>query len=176
MYMGFYFGPHHVIMDALLYFEEKVHRKKVQRADAIPLLFPRLLCHVLGHMGYPTEPHLERRHHFRQHFTLDQWTQLTEKNSAELAPEKPHPGQYLQYQHSLTRHSRTSIPQILFHPPLLHHLCLRPSLLILQLHHLFHQLYLLHHRTLSPFLAQSFVVWYYYSEHSMPRTTLYSGR
>ena len=41
---GFYFGPHHLIMTALLYFEEKVHRKKLLRADAIPLLFPRLLC------------------------------------------------------------------------------------------------------------------------------------
>ena len=36
---GFYFGPHHPIMAALLYFEEKVHRKKLQQADAIPLLF-----------------------------------------------------------------------------------------------------------------------------------------
>ena len=72
--MGFYFGPHYLIMAALLYFEEKVHRKKLQRADAIPLLFPRLLCHILEHMGYPIEPHLERRHHCREHFTLDQWT------------------------------------------------------------------------------------------------------
>ena len=85
--MGFYFGPHHLIMAALLYFEEKVHRKKLQQADAIPLLFPRLLCHILEHMGYPTEPHLERRHHCREHFTLNQWTQLVERNSAELAPE-----------------------------------------------------------------------------------------
>ena len=54
--MGFYFGPHHLIMVVLLYFEEKVHRKKLQRADAIPLLFLRLLCHILEHMGYPTEP------------------------------------------------------------------------------------------------------------------------
>ncbi|KAJ9707466.1 hypothetical protein PVL29_002481 [Vitis rotundifolia] len=60
---GFYFGPHHLIMAALLYFEEKVHRKKLKRADTIPLLFPRLLYHILEHMGYPTEPHLERRHH-----------------------------------------------------------------------------------------------------------------
>ena len=51
---GFYFGPYHLIMAALLYFEEKVHRKKLQRADAIPLLFSRLLCHILEHMGYPT--------------------------------------------------------------------------------------------------------------------------
>ncbi|RVW26885.1 hypothetical protein CK203_116463 [Vitis vinifera] len=71
---GFYFGPHHLIMAVLLYFEEKVHRKKLQRADSIPLLFLRLLCHILEHMGYPIEPHLERRHHCREHFTLDQWT------------------------------------------------------------------------------------------------------
>ena len=89
IYMGFYFGPHYLIMAALLYFEEKVHRKKLQRADAIPLLFPRLLCHVLEHMGYPTEPHLKRRNHCREHFTLDQWTQLVERNSAEAAPPRP---------------------------------------------------------------------------------------
>ena len=39
---GYFFGSHHLIMVAFLYFEEKVH-KKLQRADAIPLLFPRLL-------------------------------------------------------------------------------------------------------------------------------------
>ncbi|RVW13081.1 hypothetical protein CK203_108958 [Vitis vinifera] len=49
---GFFFGPHHLIMVALLYFEEKVHRKKLLRADAIPLLFPRLLCQILEHLGY----------------------------------------------------------------------------------------------------------------------------
>ncbi|KAL6349721.1 hypothetical protein AAG906_041128 [Vitis piasezkii] len=38
-------------MAALLYFEEKVHRKKVLRVDAIPLLFPRLLCQILEHLG-----------------------------------------------------------------------------------------------------------------------------
>ncbi|KAL6310576.1 hypothetical protein AAG906_015314 [Vitis piasezkii] len=78
-------------MDTLLYFEEKVHRKKLQRADAIPLLFMRLLCHILEHMGYPTEPHLERCHHCREHFTLDQWTQLAERNLAKAAPPVPRP-------------------------------------------------------------------------------------
>ena len=53
---GYLFGPHHLIMAALLYFEEKVHKKKLQRADAIPLLFPRLLCQILEHLGYSTEP------------------------------------------------------------------------------------------------------------------------
>ena len=85
--MGFYFGLHHLIMVALLYFEEKVHRKKLQQADAIPLLFPRLLCHILEHIGYPIEPYLECHHHCQEHFTLDQWTQLVERNSTESAPE-----------------------------------------------------------------------------------------
>ncbi|KAL6347570.1 hypothetical protein AAG906_026096 [Vitis piasezkii] len=38
-YRGYFFGPHHLIMAALTYFEEKVHRKKLL-TDAIPLLFP----------------------------------------------------------------------------------------------------------------------------------------
>ncbi|RVW63663.1 hypothetical protein CK203_056939 [Vitis vinifera] len=42
---GYYFGPHHLIMAALLHFEEKVHTRHLARADSIPLLFPRLLCH-----------------------------------------------------------------------------------------------------------------------------------
>ena len=52
----------------------------------IPLLFPRLLCHILEHMSYPTEPHLERCHHCREHFTLDLWTQLAGKNLMKLTP------------------------------------------------------------------------------------------
>ena len=74
---GFFFGPHHLIMAALLYFEEKVHRKKLLRADAIPLLFPRLLCQILEHLGYPAEPQLERKRIFQEIFTLDKWTSMT---------------------------------------------------------------------------------------------------
>ena len=40
-------------MAALLHFEEKVHRKDLAREKAIPLLMPRLLCHVLEHLGSP---------------------------------------------------------------------------------------------------------------------------
>ncbi|RVW23429.1 Retrovirus-related Pol polyprotein from transposon 17.6 [Vitis vinifera] len=61
MFEGFFFGLHHLILEALLYFEEKVHKKKLQRADTIPLLFPRLLCQILEHLGYPSEPQLERK-------------------------------------------------------------------------------------------------------------------
>nr|CAN63983.1 hypothetical protein VITISV_030384 [Vitis vinifera] len=53
---GYFFGPHHLIMTSLLHFEEKVHQKKLQRADGIPLLFPRLLCQILEHLGYLEEP------------------------------------------------------------------------------------------------------------------------
>ena len=48
-------------MTALLHFEEKVHRKGLARAKAIPLLMSRLLCHVFEHLGFPEEPCIERR-------------------------------------------------------------------------------------------------------------------
>ena len=51
---GLYFGPHHLVMAALTYFEEKVHRKRLRRAVTIPLLFPRLISQVLEDMGYPS--------------------------------------------------------------------------------------------------------------------------
>ena len=74
---GYFFGPHHLIMAALLYFEEKVHKKKLQRADAIPLLFPRLLCQILEHLGYPSNPQLERKRICREVFTLNKWNNMT---------------------------------------------------------------------------------------------------
>ncbi|RVW27138.1 hypothetical protein CK203_087771 [Vitis vinifera] len=49
---GFFFGPHHLIMAALLYFEEK-------------------------HLGYPSEPQLERKRICREPFTLDKWNNMT---------------------------------------------------------------------------------------------------
>ena len=48
-------------MIAFLHFEEKVHRKGLARAEAIPLLMSRFLCHVLEHLGFPEEPRIERR-------------------------------------------------------------------------------------------------------------------
>ena len=57
---GFWFNPTELIMTALLHFEEKVHRKGLTRAEAIPLLMPRLLCHVLDHLGFPEEPRIDR--------------------------------------------------------------------------------------------------------------------
>ena len=86
---GFFFGLHHLIMASLLYFEEKVYRKKLLRADAIPLLFPRLLCQILEHLGYPSEPQLERRRICREIFTLDKWTSMTAYDAEPGAPAEP---------------------------------------------------------------------------------------
>ena len=58
-------------MTALLHFEEKVHRKDLARAEAIPLLMSRLLSHVLEHLGFPEEPRIERRQHCPQILSLE---------------------------------------------------------------------------------------------------------
>ncbi|RVW77960.1 hypothetical protein CK203_048283 [Vitis vinifera] len=62
-------------MAALLHFEEKVHKRRLTRAASIHLLFPRLLCHVLAHMGFPADPRSEPRRHCRESFALEQWNQ-----------------------------------------------------------------------------------------------------
>ena len=91
---GYFFSPHHLIMAALLYFEEKVHRKKLLRADAIPLLFPRLLCQILEHLGYPSDPQHERRRICQEIFTIDRWTSMTAYGANQGAPTGPeHPEQ-----------------------------------------------------------------------------------
>ncbi|RVW62023.1 hypothetical protein CK203_064778 [Vitis vinifera] len=91
IYEGYYFGPHHLIMTYLLHFEEKVHKKKLQRADVIPLLFSRLLCQILEHQGYPGEPRLERRRHCREDFSLDKWHHLAAYFAPQGAPAMPPP-------------------------------------------------------------------------------------
>ena len=48
-------------MTALFHFEEKIQRRNLSRAETIPLLFPWLLCQVLEHLCFPTEPQLEHR-------------------------------------------------------------------------------------------------------------------
>nr|CAN77130.1 hypothetical protein VITISV_022657 [Vitis vinifera] len=88
---GYYFGPHHLIMTSLLHFEEKVHQKKLQRVDVIPLLFLRLLCQILEHLGYPGEPRLERRRHCREDFSLDKWHHLAAYFAPQGAPDPAPP-------------------------------------------------------------------------------------
>ena len=48
-------------MTSLLHFEDKVQCKGLARAEGLPLLMPRLLSHVLEHLGFPEEHRIERR-------------------------------------------------------------------------------------------------------------------
>ena len=60
-------------MTSLFHFEDKVHRRSLTRAESTPLLFPRLLCQVLEHIGFPVEPRLELRRYHEVILIVDQW-------------------------------------------------------------------------------------------------------
>ena len=70
---GYWFSPAELIMTSLFHFEDKVHRRSLSRAESTPLLFLRLLCQVLDHLGFPDEPRLERRCDFEASITVDRW-------------------------------------------------------------------------------------------------------
>ena len=58
---NFWISPSELVMTSLLHFEEKVHRRDLERAESIPLLMPRLLSYILEQMGFPEEPRIEMR-------------------------------------------------------------------------------------------------------------------
>ncbi|RVW63529.1 hypothetical protein CK203_060854 [Vitis vinifera] len=63
-------------------------RKSIREASegrCHSIVFPRLLCQILEHLGYPGEPRLERRRHCREDFSLDKWHHL----AAYFAPQGP---------------------------------------------------------------------------------------
>ncbi|RVW71492.1 hypothetical protein CK203_061006 [Vitis vinifera] len=95
-------------MVVLLYFEEKVHKKKLQRADAIPLLFPRLLCQILKHLGYPSDPQLEGKRICREVFTLDKWNNMTAYRVEQLG--RPQPAEIPAARRASPRHIPEGIP------------------------------------------------------------------
>ena len=68
-------------MTSLFHFEEKIHRKHLSRAETIPLLFMRLLCHVLEHLEFPDEPHRESRRVCEAKFTFEK---------CQFVPRAPH--------------------------------------------------------------------------------------
>ena len=70
---GFWFSSAKLIMTSFFHFEDKVHRRNLTRAESTPLLFPRLLCQVLEHIGFPTEARLERRQDCEAVLTVDRW-------------------------------------------------------------------------------------------------------
>ena len=67
---GYWFSPAELLMTSLFYFEDKVHRRNQTRAEAIPLLFPRLLFQILEPLGFLEEPRLERRQACQDIFLL----------------------------------------------------------------------------------------------------------
>ena len=68
---GFWLSPTELVMTSLFHFEDKVHRRNLTRSESIPLLFPRLLCQVLEHIGFPAEPRLERHRDCEVVLTVD---------------------------------------------------------------------------------------------------------
>ena len=70
---GYWFSPAELIMTSLFHFEDRVHRQSFPRAESMPLLFPRLLCQVLEHIGFPDKPRLEHRRDCEATLTIDRW-------------------------------------------------------------------------------------------------------
>ena len=60
-------------MTSLFHFEDRVHRWSLPRTESMPLLFPRLLCQVLEHIGFLAEPRLERHRGCEATITIDRW-------------------------------------------------------------------------------------------------------
>ena len=73
---GYWFSPTKLIMTSLFHFEDNVHRRGLSRAESMPLLFPRLLCQVLEHMGLSDEPRLESHRDSTATLTVDRWRLL----------------------------------------------------------------------------------------------------
>ena len=85
-----------------------MHKKKLQRADATPLLFPWLLCQILEHLGYPSDPQLERKRICREVFTFDKWTNMTAYRVEQ--PGRPQPAEIPAARRASPRHIPEGIP------------------------------------------------------------------
>ena len=60
-------------MTSLFQFEDRVHHGSLPRVESLPLLFPRLLCQVLEHIGFPAEPRIEHRRGCEATLTVKRW-------------------------------------------------------------------------------------------------------
>ena len=70
---GYRFSPVKLIMTSLFHFEDRVHQRSLPGAESLPLLFPRLLCQVLEHIGFSVEPRLEHSRDCEPTLTIDRW-------------------------------------------------------------------------------------------------------
>ena len=73
---GYWFSPAQLFMTSLFHFKDMVHRRILIRVESTPLLFPRLLCQVLEHLGFPAKPRLEHRRDCEDVLTIDKWSRL----------------------------------------------------------------------------------------------------
>ena len=79
-------------MTSLFHFEDKVHRRSLNRAESTPPLLSRLLCQVLEHIGFPVEPRLELRRYHEASLTVNQpHPELAEDQPAVDFPTKEQP-------------------------------------------------------------------------------------
>ncbi|KAL6330179.1 hypothetical protein AAG906_040100 [Vitis piasezkii] len=65
---------------------KKVHKRSYR---VMPFLFSFQGCAILEHLGYPSEPQLERKRICREVFTLDKWNNMTAYRVEQ--PERPQP-------------------------------------------------------------------------------------
>ena len=70
---GYWFSPTELIMTSLFQLEDRVYSRSLPRVESLPLLFPRLLCQVLEHIEFPTEPRIERRRGCEATLTVERW-------------------------------------------------------------------------------------------------------
>nr|CAN60065.1 hypothetical protein VITISV_020523 [Vitis vinifera] len=71
-----------------LCFDLSAFRVRPELAQSFQLL-RRLLCQILEHLGYPSEPQLEKKRICRESFTLDKWNNMTVYKVDQ--PEQPQP-------------------------------------------------------------------------------------
>ena len=90
IHQGQWFSPADLIMAALIYFEDRVHVKKLQRAETYELYFPRLLSFILERLGFPSQPELERKHHCREIFLLEKWTRVYSSEAPSISVSTEH--------------------------------------------------------------------------------------
>ena len=97
---GFWSSPVELVMTALFHFEDRVNRRSLPQVESTPLLFPRLLCKVLEHIGFPVEPRLERRRGCEATLTVDRWQGMP--RAFHLPPPRPDKDQSAADIHSRT--------------------------------------------------------------------------
>ena len=140
---GFWFSPSELVMISLLYFEDKVHRKGLARAESLPLLMPRLLSQVLEHLGFPEEPRIERRIRCPQVLSMERAMVmpisflLQQQDQEEVPDEEPEDSQRRDVHAPEVEMERSLVPYIYLLHLLLHLLQPQP-LLILSTPHIQH--------------------------------------